>query len=233
MFKTRDLTTSALLGAALLGVAGSASAAPVNIVTRFRNTGVEIVSPTGPGTTALAAGTADPHYSLTTVPFGAPSIPLTMTPHPVWKSDAEGGVSPFLSRWIGPFDNGTTDAPAGLYVYHYTFDLTGYDASTVAVTGRWSSDNGATMKLNGTLTGNGTVEEAFRVWTPFSLPLGSSFVSGVNTLDFLVDNVGSTASPSGLRVEYLTATAADPVPEPFTMALAGGALAMAVRRRRK
>jgi hypothetical protein len=37
--------------------------------------------------------------------------------------------------------------------------------------------------------------------SPTNFSLSSSFVAGVNTLDFIVTNGGSSASPTGLRVE--------------------------------
>lgn len=156
----------------------------------------------------LIAGPAvDPHYTL--ISSADPSFPGPQARIP---STSIVNSGPFLdngpsSSWISPSTN-LTPEPAGNYVYRTTFDLTGFDPSTAVITGRWSIDDfGTSMKLNSTETGNTQLaNDAYTFWKSFTITSG--FVSGINTLDFTINNVVWT---TGLRVE-LSGTAA--VPEP-------------------
>jgi len=57
---------------------------------------------------------------------------------------------------------------------------------------------------------------------PFTL--GSGFIAGINTLDFVVNNIGGEiTNPTGLRVEFQSATA-DQVPVPAAIWLLGSGL---------
>ena len=95
-----------------------------------------------------------------------------------------------------------TDAKGQQIVYSVltlietTFNLTGMDPSTASLSGWAAADDSAVVKLNGvqlaSIAGFGS---------PTNFSLSSSFVAGVNTLDFVVTNGGSSASPTGLRVE--------------------------------
>jgi hypothetical protein len=104
------------------------------------------------------------------------------------------------AQWIGPAVGGVETGidPIGMYDYQEKFDLTGFDLSTVVVSGSMASDNGGSLELNGVPTEySGT---SFAEWTSFTL--SSGFRPGVNTLDFLVANVlGGYFNPSGLIVE--------------------------------
>lgn len=135
-----------------------------------------------------------------------------------------------VSEWIGPDQvNGSTFAN-GYYQLDYqtTLDLTGYDPSTVSLTGVWATDNyGLDILVNGNSTGN--TATGFQSWTPFTISNG--FVAGVNTLDFVWGNDGG---PGGLRVEF-TSEAGSLAPEPASLLLIGSgmtALGLLARRRR-
>jgi hypothetical protein len=77
-------------------------------------------------------------------------------------------------------------------------------------------NSGTALLLNGSSTGNTAPPSGngFSQLTPFSI--SSGFVSGINTLDFIVENNWPGPTPSGLQVE-MTGTAA--VPEPATLAI--------------
>ncbi len=99
------------------------------------------------------------------------------------------------SQWIAPSDglsSGHGIFPQGVYDYRTTFDLTGYDPSKAYLTGIWQGYPAANdILFNG---------QAQHIPTPFLNPspftLSSGFVSGLNTLDFLVNNTGFGNNPT-------------------------------------
>jgi PEP-CTERM motif len=211
-----------VLGLAV-GRVGLVQAAPI---TTLFNTGVDASG------VALPDGTiGDPHYSLVSVPGGTTDI-LVRTVPPVYPIPPYfyGGTS---SAWIGPNNSPSLDGPVGVYDYQTTFNLAGFNPSTAAISGGWSTDNiGVGIYLNGVDTGNpGTAFNQFQIgYVPFSITSG--FVSGLNTLDFFVNNA---AGPTALRVEMTGAAAVAAVPEPetYAMLLAGLGLIGFIAYRRK
>ena len=160
----------------------------------------------------LAAGIADPHWELVESPDGQYPGPAAWVvnegfPIPPWV-DNDG-----TSKWIGPrADAGDGTAP-GNYVYRLRFSLDEFDPPTTVLTGRWASDNsGVDVRLNGQSVGLAN-EGGFTQFTvPFEITAG--FVDGTNTLEFVVNNAGDGANPSGFRAE-VSATA-DRAPGPGT-----------------
>jgi hypothetical protein len=158
-----------------------------------------------------AAGTTDIHYTLFSVPSG-PSTALVMTPNSLWLQNNSN-----VSRWIGPLSNGQSNANGGVYKYRYSLDLTGFDPTTVSLSGLWTTDNTVELRLNGVLE-TSLPNSSFSAFHSFALD--KDFITGLNTLEFWV--VNTSISPSGLRVEYVSGTAAPlgpTVPEPGVMAL--------------
>ena len=178
-----------LLLATALAAASSMHAAPI---TSLFNTGV---SDTG---ALLAEGEVDPHWTLS---FSSdPSFPgpeaYTLLPgFPVGPWLPEGP----LSRWIAPQANQGTGNEPGSYPFSTTFDLGELDPSTAQINGQVTADNGVTaVRLNGSdllITAPG----GFASWAAFTIPEGSPFQAGLNTLEFDVSNGG--LDPIGLRVE--------------------------------
>jgi len=114
-----------------------------------------------------------------------------------------------LSKWIGPKVDPGTETPlggpaGGDYVYRLKLDLTGYDATTVSLSGGWASDNSAELFVNG--IGTGLKQAGFGSLATFSL--NGVFKPGVNDVDFKVSNGDPTGGPTGLRVEGLRAIGA-------------------------
>jgi hypothetical protein len=177
----------------VVSVGITAQAAPIP---GLFNTGV---SPNG---SLLAAGAIDPHYRL--VQSADPTFP---GPNAFVVTDAwpVAPAGPWLahgpaSKWIAPqAPQGTGNSP-GNYTYRLTFSLEGFNPATAVITGRWSSDNaGVDVRLNGVSTGI-TFDGNFGAFSP-QFTINSGFVAGTNTLDFIVNNAGTTVNPTGFRAE--------------------------------
>jgi hypothetical protein len=165
----------------------------------------------------LSAGAVDPHYKLITsadTNFPGPDSIVVNQDFPI---AGEAGNGPWLtngpiSKWIAPQADqtccgvgtagGNGGNEPGDYVYRISFSLSGFDLSTVRVTGQWAVDSeGVNIKINGASTGNKIAPyppQPSESWHPFTI--SSGFVDGVNMLDFVV-NRSSGKYPTGLRAE--------------------------------
>jgi len=247
----------------MLACAKPAVAAIVPITTLY-NTGVEtnnsttgvpatLVSTLGP----FPSGNPDPHWTITTVPTGGPATPFsaqvvetndgddvegTFPNYPIGSNGPWELDSDTLSEWIAPHadegDVGNEPASTTMYyTYQTTFSLAGLNPSTVSIAGTYIEDdilisvslNGTSLGISqggGNVTGLGNVK--------FTIPVGSNFTAGTNTLDFVVENypiVGSGNNPTGLRVEMSGSGVA--VPEPIGASVMALGLFGLLRRRRK
>lgn len=145
----------------------------------------------------LDDGAVDNHFRLVTNPDAATTeaivhdssiFPIVSGP---WLANSE------QSKWIGPrFD--TSQAAGGDYVYRLVVNLTGLDAATAFITGRWATDNDGDLLLNGAPTGLRNTAQ-FASWTEFRLTNG--FLTGTNILEFKVNN--ASAGYTALRVDGL------------------------------
>jgi hypothetical protein len=169
----------------------------------------------------------DPNYTVVGGLVLTPSAAAIADPT-VWPLGPGGpwNEDPGNSAWITT--NEPVD-PVGDYTYETTFDLTGFDPTTASISGEWLTDNTGTLYLNGVNTG--FTSSSFQTWSLFDLTSG--FISGVNTLDFVVNNAdcGGCDNPEGLRVGDLE-TNATPVPEPASLFLVSSGLLAAFRSRR-
>ena len=145
---------------------------------------------------ALADGAIDPHYQIFVNPDSESpdaivhdSTIFPIVAGPWWANDP-------ISKWISPaFDS--VAAAGGDYTYRTSFSLAGFDPATAIVEGFWATDNGGVdIFINGTATGNVNTQQ-FGALTAFRIDPGS-FISGLNTIDFVVNNadIGFT----GLRI---------------------------------
>lgn len=182
-----------------------------------------------------ASGSLDLNYMLT-VNASDTAISNTspyITSYSVWPIGSAWLENTSTSKWVTPTANQgqSFDASSnGIYTYTLNFNLTGYTASTAMFTGRVASDNSVVIKLNNNNLGSSS---GFSSWSSFNA--NSGFVSGWNTLQFVVTNSAqSGGNPTGLRVEFLDSNVA-PIPEPesYVMLLGGLAMLGVVARRRK
>ncbi|MBJ7310806.1 PEPxxWA-CTERM sorting domain-containing protein [Rugamonas sp. CCM 8940] len=135
------------------------------------------------------------------------------------------------SKWITPMPLGSASLDPdviGIYSYTLRFNVSDAQLAGARFTGRMAADNLVSAYLNGHLIGTGT---GFSSWSNFAA--NSGFVSGINTVQFLVINEAGGGNPSGLRAEFLSSITAVPEPETYAMLLGGLALVGCAARRRK
>jgi hypothetical protein len=162
-----------------------------------------------------------------------PGVPFGLTNG--WTLDT------LASQWLSPQQSySKTSDPAGEYIYEDTFNLTGLNLSTVDITGKWTADNYGYIVVNGvqvTAGESGNIADTtgqFEHYFNFALTSSNTdFVSGVNTIEFVVMN-NSNGSPNstGLNVDIESKTA-NVTPEPGSFALMGlglGTLGLAARK---
>lgn len=180
-----------------------ASAAQAAVITSLYSTGLNASG------TVQAGGGADAHY--TVLSTGNPAIVRSPLPGSYFANDAQ-------SQWIWQTAGGS---PVNTTLtFRTTFDLTGFDQSTAAIAGQWGTDNtGIDILLNGVSLGislPGSAVSNFGSLHAFSI--GSGFVAGINTLDFVIQDVGSVGA---FRAQLAGTAELLAVPEPATLALVG------------
>jgi hypothetical protein len=155
-------------------------------------------------------------------------------------------------QWISTSDS-TAPIPGGgpgqdvTVNYAINFDLTGFDLSTVSITGSWTADDmGLGLFVNGNAVAGSALPNSSDSGTPpdqpwaytYSFTINSStpgitFNQGANTLVFSVDQADNLYD--GLLVDSLSGTAnpANETPEPGSFLLIGAGLGMVALRRRR
>jgi hypothetical protein len=186
-------------------------------IANLYNTGLDAVGNYQP------AFAPDGNYTVVSSPLG-PFTPVavddTVYPFPFfWVAN-----NPTASRWIGTTAQ-NSDGPNGNYLYRTTFTLPANFVSAT-ISGLWATDDpGLDILINGNSTGQ--LSAGFATLVPFSVTSG--FNVGLNTLDFLVANVGG--GPTGLRVDAIKGTYQ--IPEPASLALVFGCSSVWVLGRRR
>ena len=183
------------------------------------NTGVDIAG------SVLADGQPDPHYMII-------SSADTNYPGPTAYAPASAPIGSWVtndvnSRWIAPRADATEVAP-GAYRYHLIFTIdNSNEVATAAISANVGMDDGGGVFLNGNDVG--FVSLGFRELTQLSIPDGTGFfVAGVNTLDFVINNGGTAANPSGLRVDDLALSGVTITQPPgLAVSLSGGIIQIA------
>lgn len=183
---------------------------PINVPGLF-NTGVDDLG------IVKTVQSSEQHYQLS----GPSNTPFVTTPVNYPPLGWAWLPAPAGSAWIGP--NATTNSaspdPVGNYIYSIQFDLSAYNPTQIRITGSWMTDNSGQLFLNGNDTGFSTGIESYKQLSDFDLQSG--FVSGVNTLEFRVNNENAGSNPTGLCVANLTPTL---VPEPSVVTIVIAAL---------
>lgn len=203
---------------------GIAAAAAASIVLAFAGAASAdaiTIYNTGQGA-AAGDGQSDAHYSIFASDFGAAGQAKTYFNPAYVAEDAD-------SRWVSY--SGSPFGGVGHTTFQTTFDLTGYDLASVALSGLWGADNEGVILLNGVKIAEltGTVYPNFQqLW---SFGATSNFAQGLNTLQFVINDTGS---PLAFRTDDMSLTGnLSAVPEPATwaMMIVGFGLAGAAVRR--
>ncbi len=149
-----------------------------------------------------------------------------------------GGWAAAISgtNWINPSQSGSGSQSFGPYTYTYTttFDLSGLDPATAALSGLLQADDAVTLFLNGNQVSAANIGTYTRT-IPFSIGSNFSpdFQPGINTLSFLVNNSGNYATGFDAAISG-TATAETPEGGSFAMVSIAGIIltGVGIRRRR-
>ncbi len=196
-----------------------ASDAHADVIATLFGTGVNELGTT----TGVAVGSMDQHYTLIAAPDGENTGPF------VQDNSLPNDYAPntATSQYIGPSRIAATTHASGNYDYQTTFLLAAFDLSTVSITGMAAADDSVIILLNGQDINQGLQAPAYTNLQTFMI--NSGFVQGLNTLDFVVNNLNG---PTGLQVQISGSAA---VPEPSSLALCGlaGLIGSACAWRRK
>jgi hypothetical protein len=158
-----------------------------------------------------SGGLSDAHWTVTEQAGGSGAAQSVFPNNADWYGGWLANDS--NSDWIARNANITNNGPAP-YTFTTTFDLTGFNLSTVVLSGGFAADDAGTLNLNGTQISS-VPDEAWGSLTSFSIS-GSSgdFVQGLNTLTITITD--SDEFLEGVRLTG-TVTGAALVPEPATI----------------
>lgn len=197
----------------------------------------------------LAYGALDSHWMVSpgrNIPGPVNATVLSPSNHfPEWLPNTN------RSQWVSTADTINTGAP-GNYVYSQSFDLTGFDPTTVFIAGRWTADddlinirvNGISVGIDG--SGHGpidspSIQSPWKVWHPFFIDTtynATLFNATGNTISFVTHNDDNLWEGVNIQIESCDAEPGVPggpiptLPEPGTLAIiALGTLGLLKRRR--
>ena len=181
-------------------LAAACGGAPADTVTKddpltASSPGIVGLFPTGVSAegTALAAGSVDPHYVLSSddPKFPGPNAIAVNPAGPRWVLVPDEDIA----MWDSVAEGGG-DGDVMQYTYTTTFTITNVNPTQVTVSGTYACDDECTVSLNGVQVASVGVPGWESVQT-LSIPAGSPFNAGENTLTFAVQNKGGV---SGLGV---------------------------------
>ena len=144
----------------------------------------------------LPEGAVDPNW--TVIKPGATSAVQAFATKgdPIWFPNRNS------SRWISSKPDATTSDLPGSYTYRTSFDLTGFDPTTVQLLMQISVDDELVdVKINNQSLGLkiNIAESPFT--TSHGLQISSGFISGINTLEFIVVNQNVINNPTGIQAQ--------------------------------
>ena len=188
------------------------------------NTGVD-----SGGVNLVSPGAAASFWTLLSEPSGATEALGSGTfryHNPAYFADTAAAA------WVSMDPSGNASVN-GVFVYHMSVDLTGFNLSAVSIQGVFGTDNDGFIRVNGGPNVATTSFAAFGAPTSFSITSG--FVAGMNSIEIGVDNGNN---PTAFFVQFTSATGTPgtggPVaPEPASLLLLGTGLGALVARARR
>lgn len=221
----KSISITLLIGitVASLTVTQAVQAAPI---TGLFNTGVDGFGVVLPGS---SGSLIDTHYTVVEDDgSSSPSSAFKTPAHPAWVGAPAG------SSWIGLSSSTHAATPSTFYIFTTTFDLSGLDATTASIGGRFAADDVARLFLNGVDTL--IPRNSFQSLAVFNIVSG--FNSGLNTFQIRVENSDFTGTnPMGLLITDFSGTAdvlsAVPLPAALPLFLTGLAGLGLMRRRQR
>jgi PEP-CTERM motif len=183
------------------------------------------------GKVITTAGTQDAHWIYTD--GAATGAAVVLTPAAGCSNSTNNWYCDWLSNqtnssWIGKSDAAFNGS--GLYSFSTTFNLSGYNLSTVTLNGWFAADDAGSLFLNGDLISSTAIcagQATCSSWDTmnfFSVP-NADFVQGVNTLSITLsynDDNWEGVQLSGVVTGSPIGTS--PTPEPGTLLLLGSGL---------
>lgn len=149
----------------------------------------------------LSTGQSDPNYTCYKISGDSSGVTLAGHAYPdtYWVGDQSGQVTQYItSTSNSAVDCYNQDSYSnGVYKFTLTFDLSGYNLSTINLNAWVSSDNAVSVRLNGVEISTGN----------FSIVGGAGLNQTTNLLEFYVTNnalSGAGYNPMFLRVEFTT-----------------------------
>lgn len=165
----------------------------------------------------LAEGAVDPNWTITAKPGGVTGNFQTFAtkPDPIWFPSRS------TSRWISSKPDATTSDAPGSYTYRTSFDLTGFDPTTVQIKMQISVDDELVdIKLNSQSLGlKITVGESPFI-SSHGMQISNGFVAGINVLEFIVVNQNVGNNPTGIQAQLEFASVPQRLPLPSWRATA-------------
>jgi hypothetical protein len=220
------------LAAALAALSVGAPRSNAGTITGLFNTGVDGGTPPA----GLANNAVDTHYSVVSVPAGAPTGTTALAvvppggsfPIPPWVSPTTlPGFATNNAEWISGPNPGSTGpvnpTPNGTYDYQTRFTTS--DTGAITISGNLSGDDQVIqIKINGVLattTGLPTTNQGYSAFYAFTATAPGT-INGVNTIDFLVNNTNLVVE--GLLVQFTSASTSGATPEPASFLMLGTGL---------
>jgi hypothetical protein len=157
----------------------------------------------------LPEGAVDPNWTITAKPGVTGTFQAFATKgDPIWYPNRDS------SRWISAKPDATTNDLPGSYTYRTSFDLTGFDPSTVQLLMEISVDDELVdVKINNQSTGLKITTGESPFVASHGLTITSGFNAGINTLEFIVVNQNVSNNPTGIqaRMEFVSGPQRVPV----------------------
>ena len=132
----------------------------------------------------LGSGSSDPHYNYAACGGTAASCAgVALTPAVVTSNCAVGAwYQPPWNSWLGS----CTLSNGQWFIYSTTVFVA--DPTVASIGGSYACDNSCEVALNGVSVSSLSLPQSFLSLHPFSMPVGSGFSAGINTISFYVFN---------------------------------------------